>query len=448
MKRGMGNSKIKKYLFYPAANFGWTLLIQSVVTYYVFYYAPPQDNEFGLTTLIPMGLVGIVMLIGRIVDGIADPIVAYLSDNCKSPRGRRIPFLLYGALPLAITFVLIWFPINRHQSLLNFIYLSIVMSAFFFLFTVYVAPYLSLLPDIGKSSEERVKISTIKFIFNTIGLFVSAMMLMFAKSFGFKRTVITFAILATVSMYLPIEIKERYSYEGERVNKVNFLDSIRMTLRNKQFIYYLGSYLLVWFGFNMLTISLPYIGTVLLEMGDPTPAMILPMTVAVLSSPLIMSLVNKKGKKWGFKISMISFSVITLFIFPLGMDILFFNSSVYGMILLGLAGMPLAGLLIIPDAIVADITDYDALKTGVRREAMFFGVQGFVMKFVIALSSFFTTSILFNFFGYNKGDHFGINLAGLVTSVAMILGTVILKKFSLKEEDLKKLKSDKEIVAQ
>src|ERR1700759_4036866 len=52
----------------------------------------------------------IVLLAGRITDGGSDPFVAFWTDNVRTKRGRRIPFLLFGAFPFAIVCLLLWMP--------------------------------------------------------------------------------------------------------------------------------------------------------------------------------------------------------------------------------------------------------------------------------------------------------------------------------------------------
>lgn len=94
--------KLKNQLMYSSAYLAIALTTQTLVTWYSYYYAPPGKEGF-----INVALIGYALLLGRIVDAVADPLIAYWSDKTNSRQGRRIPFIKYGALPLVITFVLI-----------------------------------------------------------------------------------------------------------------------------------------------------------------------------------------------------------------------------------------------------------------------------------------------------------------------------------------------------
>lgn len=54
-------------------------------------------------------LVGVVMALKTIWDGISDPIMAYISDNIRWRFGRRRPFILIGGLAMPLVFALTWF---------------------------------------------------------------------------------------------------------------------------------------------------------------------------------------------------------------------------------------------------------------------------------------------------------------------------------------------------
>lgn len=57
---------------------------------------------------ISPGLAGTILLIGKIWDAVNDPIVGVLSDRTVSRWGRRLPWLLYGAIPFGIFYFLHW----------------------------------------------------------------------------------------------------------------------------------------------------------------------------------------------------------------------------------------------------------------------------------------------------------------------------------------------------
>ncbi|MEW6624448.1 MAG: MFS transporter [Bacillota bacterium] len=430
--------KIKKYVMYPAAYLGIAVLMQSLVSWHAYFYAPPINNPYGLTSLVPIGLVGWAMIIGRVIDAVADPLVAYFSDNCRSKWGRRKPFLLFGGVPLVLSYILLWFPIHLYESMVNFLYLTIILGLYFIFFTVYVGPYLALLPQIGKTPNERAAISTYQSVFNTVGLLLQGVAVsILIINFGVQIMGIILGVLSLFTLVLPLSIKEDQIKES-RV-QYNLKDSFLLTLKNKQFRYYGISYLFFWFALNMLTISLPYIATELMLLDGMETALLQGIVFlnAILISPLILFLIYKKGKKLVYCYSMIIMAVLLVFLFFVGKPYLIFNAKWFGFVLIGMMGFPLASIFIIPNAMIADITDIDEAQNGQRREAMFYGVQGFVIKIIIGLSSLFTTRFLFHYFGYNHGDSLGLELVGFISTILMLAGLCFLKHYTLTEDQVK-----------
>ena len=107
-----------KLLLYSLSTAGWVMLDSLWLTFSISFLLPPKErvsegmilfisNErfFGIITML-----GAVMVFGRIIDAIADPLIASCSDRSTSKFGRRRFFLIIGGLPLAIFTVLIFFP--------------------------------------------------------------------------------------------------------------------------------------------------------------------------------------------------------------------------------------------------------------------------------------------------------------------------------------------------
>lgn len=100
----------KKIWLFAVGQLGWSMLSGLISNWLVYFYQPNQSaQDAGQTVFIPQGLavLGIATIIGgitafaRLFDAVTDPLVASLSDKCKSPRGRRVPFLKWAAIPLA-----------------------------------------------------------------------------------------------------------------------------------------------------------------------------------------------------------------------------------------------------------------------------------------------------------------------------------------------------------
>ena len=155
---------------FAAGQFGWAMLSGIISNWLVYFYQPDKTAiSQGQTVFIPQGLVvfGIFTIIGgitafgRIFDAFTDPMIASLSDRCTSKNGRRIPFLKWASLPLALSTILVfWSPVNKN-SWINGVFLLVMILAYYLSITAYCTPYNALIPELGHTQQQRLNISTV-----------------------------------------------------------------------------------------------------------------------------------------------------------------------------------------------------------------------------------------------------------------------------------------------
>ena len=153
--------KVKKsfaLLMYSIGYIGISILVQTTVKWYQYFYAPPEANQGGLKVLIPLGFIGFTMIIARIFDGVADPVVAYYSDNARSKLGRRIPFILYGSLPLSFLRAYM-VPTRTRRIYLEFYIPYSNVKFILYIFTIVVGPYLALIGEVTSNNKERMNLT-------------------------------------------------------------------------------------------------------------------------------------------------------------------------------------------------------------------------------------------------------------------------------------------------
>src|ERR1700730_993472 len=81
--------------------------------------------------ILSAAVFSIILVAGRLTDGISDPFIAFWTDNTRSRLGRRIPFLLFGALPFAIVCFLLWNPPAGAEMGWQIAYAAAVTQLFF-----------------------------------------------------------------------------------------------------------------------------------------------------------------------------------------------------------------------------------------------------------------------------------------------------------------------------
>jgi GPH family glycoside/pentoside/hexuronide:cation symporter len=91
---------------------------------------------------------------------------------------------------------------------------------------------------------------------------------------------------------------------------------------------------------------------------------------------------------------------------------------------LALFGVPAAGLMVLPHVLIGQLIDEDERRTGASRAAMFFGVQGFLTKWVYGVSIWIFTWLLARF-GNSPEEPWGIILVGPVAALFALLALVL-----------------------
>ncbi|MCW3489461.1 MFS transporter [Dethiobacter alkaliphilus] len=407
-------------LLYAASSAGWAMLDRIVITWLMFYYTEGENP------LVLPAIFGSILVFGRVVDAIADPLVALWSDNSSSRLGRRKPFLMVGALLYAAVFVALFYPPAAEHSTANVIYLLVMAGAYFFMFTVYVCPYLALMPELARTAHDRVDMATYRAVFSLLG--VAAALVgsgLLIGSMGFRGMIWTTAIIGMLLMYLPVLVKER-EYADAQPATLGLVDAVLTTLKNRAFRFYLAGNAAFWFGFNIITLGLPFYVTVLLGRPEEDTAILFAAAfgVAFLAFPLVNILAKKIGHKAVMIISMALFVLILPQFYFLGRSPLGLDPVIHAYLVMALAGIPLSSLFVLPDAIVSSITDLEAGLSGQRREAMYFGTQGLVLKIMMGLSTF-VTGLMLQFFGRTAVEPLGVQLTGPVAALFVLIGGII-----------------------
>ena len=152
----------KTKLLYGSGDFGYSMNNSIIAALFPIF----MMDVVGVTP----ALAAAALFIGRSWDYINDPLVGYLSDRTRTRWGRRRPWLLFGALPFALTFILLWikpgFITSQTGLLLYFAaaYLIYEASAT----TVYM-PYFALTPELTQDYDERTQLTSFRMLFNILG---------------------------------------------------------------------------------------------------------------------------------------------------------------------------------------------------------------------------------------------------------------------------------------
>jgi len=335
-------------------------------------------------------LAGLIYFIGMAWDAATDPFMGYMAERTRTKWGVYRPYLLFGNIPLALSFVLLfWVPPLEGSSLFFFLLFANLLHRT--CFTLVSVPFSSLTPRITSDSQERTNLTGFRMLGAQTGTNLMAL-LAFPIIFwvGGEDESMGFVVLASIAGITAIlihsitfiTVQEPDNDQGiERVGG-SLADAARAIGKNKPFWLVFSATLIVgittiFFGNNLIYYTKyaldlhEHQGTILFTSG----------IVAFLSIPIWWIISNRLGKKITWLISStVTLSSLILFYFY---DIKTLNELLFLVAFIGF-GSGAGGILfwsMLPDTI-----EYGEVHTGVRSESSLYGFMTFAQKGSIAIA--------------------------------------------------------------
>ncbi len=470
----------KQIWIFAIGQLGWSTLSGIIGAWLVTFYLPTAGDlaiiaQEGASQYIQPGLViggfltilGLITALSRIFDAVTDPLIASLSDRSKNKRGRRIPFMQYSAIPLAIVTVLLFCAPVQAISGWNIVWISIFVILFYLFMTMYCTPYNALISEFGKTQEDRMAISTaisLTFFAGTLLAYTPFVFAGVLRGMGvgfywsYRIMFIVLAAIAAVAMMIPTFLLNEKEFVDAEPSNANMFKSLASTFKNNEFKVFAGSDIMYWVGLTLFQTGLPFFVKVSMHI-DESFTMYFLGGMTVLSAcfyPFVTKLVKKFGKKKlviaGFLGLAVAYIITALCNLPAvdGSALAY----VFGVLIVILAAFPMALLGIIPQSIVADIAEAEGVVTGENREGMFFAARTFAMKFGQSLAMLLFTSLAIIGATQDTGSNdiaatkTGMTWVAIVAIIFCVLGAVIL--FFYKEKKIMKIiakDSDKDFLA-
>ena len=429
-------------LLYTADLVGTQAMAQSRHLWLLFFLAPPADEgtasavpgvSLGPLDVDPRVLVGLILTAGRVIEAIDDPIIGWWSDRTRSRWGRRIPFVLFGTPFYALFFALLWLTPGGESSYLNAIYLFVVLELFFLAATLTGGPYEALLPEIAPGHRDRMSVVAWQFYFGIAGAVAGLVLSGLIKDqVGFFAMGTIFALLALGSRYTGLGGVWKHAPRETPAAEIELRAAFTATLRNKQFLYFLPTFVFYQLAVSMVISWLPFFVTEVLERENEGAITSMLTAVAllamVLSAFALWKLGDRKGKRWVYSACLLGTAVYMPFLAFAGFLPLA-PKLAQGVAFAFLAGIPMAGINLLPRAITADITDYDHIRTGMRREGMFYATQNLFEKIGSSFSPLALAIVLK--LGDTTADPLGLRMVGPVAGAVAFLGYWLFRGYRL-----------------
>lgn len=433
-------------LAYALGNSGFNVTGHIVVAIGIYYYLPPGDVP-DLQPLLPgeifLGVFtayGLARLLGGIVDSLADPFVGHYSDRSKSRLGRRRSFMIYGIVPMVVLPAVLFWPPGEPGSTLNFYFLTIVLSAYFVFFTIYVGPFLALLPEIARSEVARVDLSR---LFAIVGFPVFVFLgpgwqlaVSFARDSGIgsepalRVVVVVLSVIAFLLCLAPILAVDERRIRHSVAADLSLGEAVGLTIRNRPFLIYLAAQICFILGVTMMQPLVPYLAEVVLGRDLAFASLlgllgVVPGIAGFVAAQRVVARIGPKGT------IVVSVALLGALLCALGLvepDLPGGPNDRWNLIIVcsvtaGI-GPVLAAFLILPNVIIGQLIDRDEAMTGANRSAMYFGAQGLFTKWAYAASATIM-SYLFIEYGNSREEPLGVLLVGPAAGVLCLVAAAL-----------------------
>ncbi|MBE9151691.1 MFS transporter, partial [Coleofasciculus sp. LEGE 07092] len=377
-------------LAYGAGDLGPAITANVGVFFMLFFFT----NVAGLSA----GLAGSVLMIGKIWDAVNDPMVGVLSDRTKSRWGRRLPWMLYGAIPFGIFFFLQWLvpPFSTWGLFWYYVIISIFFNSFY---TAVNLPYTALTPELTQDYNERTNLNSFRFAFSIGGSILSLILAQVIFSQLELPTDQEYLILAGICAVLSVlplfwcvwGVRDRVlafetkRNETEETESIPIPEQLRIAFSNRPFLFVIGIYLCSWLGVQVTASIIPYF---VVNWMDLPEAVFPQVALTVQGTALVMlfvwsALSERVGKKAVYFMGMVLWIIAQAGLFFLQPDQV---GLMY--VLAILAGFGVATAYLVPWSMMPDVIELDELNTGKRREGIFYGFMVLLQKVGLAVGLF------------------------------------------------------------
>jgi glycoside/pentoside/hexuronide:cation symporter, GPH family len=399
--------------------------------------------------------IAIASTIYAIWNALNDPLFGYITDSTKSRLGRRIPYMRYTAPFLALTFILVWFAPQGAGQRSVFVWMLATMLLYDTAYTIIGLAYSALLPEITESDAERNGLQISSSLFGLLGMILGFVVPDFfrpkagtAPSFlPLQISMIVVGIFsATMIIITTFRVRERPEFHvGDEPLKLG--PALRSTFTSRSFLILVAQNFMSILMQSLLLGAVFYAADYVLQIN----AMLL---VACLFVPLIIgvpvtTLIRRRLGVAGAQQLLLLVAGVALTL------IMVVPTSLIPLCLVA-AGFGLAGPQTLTNVLFAQVADEDELRSGVRREGAFFGVNALLTKpaqsLALALIPFMLQVTGFITREANQGQItldqptralWGIKaLLGLIPGVAMLLGALILRWYPLRGDRLSEIQKE------
>jgi len=335
------------------------------------------------------GLAAIAVFIGRTIDYLNDPIIGYLSDRTRTRWGRRRPFLLFGALPFAIVYMMLWWIPPVQSQLWLAIYYGFAFVLYDTAATVIYMPYFALTPELTQNYDERTTLTSYRMAFSILGGMIGFVVpLTIIGTMSAENASTIFQVGAGIGLLsilpiLAVFFGTKESEEYQKQEQPSFKQSIQAVAKDRPFIFALIIFTATWIALDVIQSTLLYFLKYRMNLADQGDMIFGLMFIAALVSiPFWEWAARRWNKQKAYIAGMIFLAVVTV-----SMGLAKPEWGLPAMLIFGtFSGFGLGAVQILTWAMLPDGIELDELQTGQRHEGMFYSLVTTIRKVAASIS--------------------------------------------------------------
>ena len=349
----------------------------------VYFYT----NVIGMSA----ALVGTILLVSRVFDGISDLLIAQIVDKVNSPKGKARAWILWMAAPYGIASVLMFCVPPHSSTMVQAIYVFITYNLCTTgVYTALNLPYSNLAPMMTRNDDDLAKLNLFRMAMSPIGnLIVTALTLPFINMLGGgqKAWITVCAIYSIVAFFMLLfcykGCQERFHTDAAKeAEAMPFAQRLKATLKNKYFIVLTLTMMAVALYQNVNGTVATYYAQYMLNnveiMGVMQSFENIPKIIAIIC---LAPFIKKFGKR-----NLVLFGAVLC---VLGQVVVLFAPQNMTMVMAaavmrGIGEAPFYGCIF---TMLADVIEYGAWKSGIRVQGLMVSATTAGQKFGSGMTS-------------------------------------------------------------
>ena len=360
-------------------------VVYAFLTFFVMIYL---TDSIGLNS----GIIGTLMAVAKIFDGISDVIFGSLIDKTHTKMGKARPWMLWPYFGCGVCLFAIfaiptsWGKVAQYAFFLIF---YVMLNAVFY--TANNIAYSALTALVTKNENERVQLGSIRFIFAfTTSTIIQAITFGLVDYFGndaaaWKIVALIYVMIGIISNTISVlSLKELPEEENNTkketsapAEKYSLREAVGLLIKNKYYLLILGIYMLTQLYSAFTGVGTYYMTYVLGDanlLGKFATALNIPMIIGLL---LVPTVVAKLGGMYrinysGYLVATVArfLVIVAAYMDSIPMMLVFTAVASLGM-------CPLQGDL---NAVIASASDYTYLTTGKRIDGTMYSCTSLGVK--------------------------------------------------------------------